>query len=168
MIGTKTMKKISNELLLQVLRFALPIGLRVPTAPAISFGQALERSGFGPNPAPVQPPVDAFRADLGELDPNNGQSFTSGRREVNWDHIPNQVTSELGFLPPNDFNSNAPAGTDLDSTARPAFGAQIQRRSLSHRAETGAPVRFGNIDPSNTNEFQTFLAQRRFSSVTYL
>jgi hypothetical protein len=43
----------------------------------------------GTLPAAITDTVDAFRAALGGgLNPNNPVSFTSGRREINWDGVP--------------------------------------------------------------------------------
>jgi hypothetical protein len=140
------------------------IGLSLLLFAGTAFAQAVERAAFGPNPAAIQPTVDLFRADLGALNPNTGQSFAGGRREINWDDVPDPVLSELGFMPPNYYNTNIPAGIVLDSTAGPVFGLQIQPMRLSYRAETGVRVRFGNINPSYTNEFQTFSAQRLFTT----
>ena len=59
----------------------------------MTFAQSIERAAFGANPAAIQAAVDQFRADLGSLNPNNGQSFGSGRREINWDGVPNNLAS---------------------------------------------------------------------------
>ena len=67
------------------------------------------RTASGANPAAIQAAVDQFRADLGSLNPNNGQSFTNGRREINWDGVPDQFASPNN-MPANFFNVNSPRG----------------------------------------------------------
>jgi len=66
----------------------------------------------GSDPASIQGTVDAFRAELGALNPNPspGVSFPGGRREINWDGVPN------GFAAPNNlpayfFNANSARGS---------------------------------------------------------
>ncbi len=72
---------------------------RVPTILTI-------REATGATPAAIQATVDAFRADLGA---NNGTggTFTSGRREVSWDDVPD-VAAAPNPLPVNFYN--APEG----------------------------------------------------------
>lgn len=53
--------------------------------------------------------VDAYRAALGALNPNNGSSFGSGRREINWDAVPDTF-SDPNLLPGNFFNQTTPGG----------------------------------------------------------
>ena len=60
-------------------------------------------SATGPNPAAIQGTVDAYRAALGTLNPNVAGSFGTGRREINWDGVPDQF-SALSNLPVNFFN----------------------------------------------------------------
>jgi hypothetical protein len=47
--------------------------------PAVNVQQAA-----GTSAAAIQSAVDAYRADLGALNPNVAGSFGSGRREINW------------------------------------------------------------------------------------
>jgi hypothetical protein len=126
--------------------------------------QAIERAAFGANPASIQAAVDQFRADLGALNPNNGQSFKSGRREINWDGVPDSVASP-NAMPPDFFNVNSPRGVVFTSTAGPVvIGPQLQPFQISSTLASGVPVRFGNINPTYTNEFQAFSQQRIFTT----
>src|SRR5215472_15055664 len=63
---------------------------------------------LGASPAGIQGAVDAFRAFLG---PNNGVggTFPDGRREINWDGVPDAF-ADPNDLPPNFFNANSPRG----------------------------------------------------------
>src|SRR5213592_5197134 len=67
-------------------------------------------SASGSSPAGIQATVDAYRADLGSLNPNVAGSFGSGRREINWDGVPD-ASSAPNLLPANFFNVNSPRGT---------------------------------------------------------
>ena len=55
------------------------------------------RQGGGANAAAAQAIVDQFRTDLAGANNGVGGSFTSGRREVNWDGVPDS------FSEPNNF-----------------------------------------------------------------
>jgi hypothetical protein len=70
-------------------------------------------SSSGPNAASIQGSVDGFRSDLGT---NNGVggSFTSGRREINWDGVPAGF-SDPNNLPGNFFNSNSARGAVFET-----------------------------------------------------
>ena len=69
-------------------------------------------SASGAGPAAIQSTVDAFRASLGTLNPNNGQSFPSGRREINWDGVPDAF-AEPNTLPADFFNTTSTRGLVL-------------------------------------------------------
>ncbi len=53
---------------------------------------AVTRTATGADPAAIQAAVDAFRTDLGG---NNGVggSFATGRREINWDGVPDAFSA---------------------------------------------------------------------------
>ena len=116
----------------------------------------LSFSASGSNPAGIQATVDAFRADLGAVNANVTGSFVTGRREINWDGVPDALSSPFA-LPGNFFNSNSPRGVLLTT---PGSGFQV-----SATAASGVTVRFGNIDASYSAEFQTFSPQRLFTAI---
>ena len=67
---------------------ALAVSLPCPPhadggAPPVNVQQAA-----GTSAAAIQSAVDAYRADLGALNPSVAGSFGSGRREINWDGVP--------------------------------------------------------------------------------
>ena len=129
----------------------------------VASAQVIERAASGTGAAAIQATVDQFRGDLG---PNNGigGSFTSGRREINWDAVSN-VFSAPNLMHPNFFNTNSPRGAVFSSTAGPVItGGLLQSFQVSSTAASGTPVRFGNINPTYTNEFQTFSAERLFTT----
>lgn len=113
-------------------------------------------SATGSAPASIQGTVDAFRASLGTLNANVAGSFGSGRREINWDGVPDAFSAPNN-LPANFFNSISPRGVEFTT---PGVGFQV-----SANAGSVAPVEFGNIDPSYPGIFATFSAQRLFSAL---
>ncbi len=109
----------------------------------------------GTDPASIQASVDAFRSSLGALNPNVAGSFGTGRREINWDGVPDAFASPNSF-PANFFNVNSPRGVVFSTSGT---GFQVS-------ANAGiAPVRFGNIDATYPDIFSTFSPQRLFTSL---
>jgi cell division septation protein DedD len=121
-----------------------------------AFGAAVTFSGTGANAAGIQTTVDAFRTALGTLNANVAGSFASGRREINWDGVPDALSAP-NLLPANFFNVNSPRGVVFST---PGTGFQV-----SANAASGTPVEFGNINPTYTAIFQTFSAQRLFTAL---
>jgi hypothetical protein len=114
------------------------------------------RSASGANAAAIQNEVEKFRTDLGVLNANVANTFPTGRREVNWDGVPDQFDSPNAF-PANFFNSNSPRGVVFKTD-----GTGFQNSS---NTASGIPVRFGNINPAYTTEFSTFSPQRLFTPI---
>jgi hypothetical protein len=90
------------------------------------------------------------------LNPNVAGSFGSGRREINWDGVPDALAAPNN-LPANFFNVNSPRGV-VFTTAGTGF-------QVSANAGTGAPVKFGNINATYPGLFQTFSPQRLFTAL---
>ena len=112
-------------------------------------------SASGPNSAAIQTTVDAFRFALGTLNPNVAGSFGSGRREINWDGVPNALAAPSN-LPANFFNTTSPRGVTF---ATPGTGFQVS-------ANAGvAPIEFDNLNPTYSSLFTTFSAQRLFTAL---
>lgn len=112
-------------------------------------------SAGGANPAAIQSTVDAYRNSLGPLNANVAGSFGSGRREINWDGVPDALAAPSN-LPANFFNSNSPRGVVFST---PGAGFQV-----SANAAAGA-VEFGNINAGYPALFSTFSAQRLFTAL---
>jgi len=139
-------------------------GLFVAAFVTAGSAQATVRTASGATPASIQAAVDQFRADLGALNPNNGQSFKTGRREINWDGVGDGASSPNSILP-DFFNFNSPRGVMFSSTAGPFVqGTIAQPMQISSSAASGVPVRFGNINPTYTNEFKAFSEQKIFTT----
>ncbi len=133
------------------------IGLVAVTMALPLFSQAqIITTGSGSTPADITGTVNTFRTSIGTLNPNVVGSFGSGRREINWDGVPDTLSAPNN-LPANFFNANSPRGAVFST---PGTGFQV-----SATAASGTPVRFGNIDPSYPNTFQTFSPQRLFTSL---
>ena len=115
-------------------------------------------SATGNNAAAIQASVDAFRAALGTLNPNVAFSFGTGRREINWDGVPDSLAAPNNF-PANFFNVNSPRGV-VFSTPGPGF--QVSANAVN---PTSTPIEFGNINASYPNLFATFSPQRLFTAL---
>jgi hypothetical protein len=128
------------------------------TVAATSAEAAAERidSAAGANAAAIQSTVDDFRARLGVLNPSNGLSFPSGRREVNWDGVPDN-RSAPNPLPPDFFNTTSPRGLVLS-------GAPVFSVSADQVNPTATPVRFGELDPGYPAQLAMFSPQRLFAA----
>jgi hypothetical protein len=111
----------------------------------------------GATPADIQPTVNAFRAHLGH---NNGigGTFIGGRREINWDGVPDQFAAP-NLMPANFFNSNSPRGVVFFT---PGTGFEVSANTIN---PTNTPVRFGNIRANFPNIFSTFSPQRLFTAL---
>ena len=119
----------------------------------------LIRSGSGANAAAIQTAVDQFRTDLGALNSNVAGSFGTGRRQINWDGVPDALAAPNN-LPADFFNVNSPRGA-VFSTAGTGF--QVSANSSN---PTSTPVEFNNINPTYSSLFTTFSAQRLFTSIS--
>src|SRR6266478_5085800 len=131
-----------------MLTFALPMA--APQAAEIIF------SASGTSPAGIQATVDAYRTDLGTLNANVAGSFGSGRREINWDGVPDALSAP-NPLPANFFNVTSPRGV-VFTTAGTGF-------QVSATAASGTAIEFGNINPTYPSLFQTFSPQRLFTAL---
>ncbi len=119
------------------------------------------RQGSGANTAALQAIVDQFRADLGGANNGVGGSFISGRREINWDGVPD-IFSEPNNLPLDFFNINSPRGV-IFNAVEDETGAALNQFAVSSTTASGVPVRFGNINANYSTIFTTFSAQRLFT-----
>ena len=120
-----------------------------------AFGAPIVRQACGANAAGIQATVDQFRTDLGALNANVVGSFPSGRREINWDGVPN-ASAAPNNLPADFFNVNSPRGVVFST---PGTGFQVS-------ANAGiAPIEFDNINATYSATFTTFSPQRLFTAL---
>ena len=94
-----------------------------------------------------------FRNLLGNL--NTTPGATSGRREINWDGVPDTM---VGQALPNDFFN--PTGVDAPVA---------QQRGLLYASNVGefqvSNRNFSNIDPATTGEFSAFSGAKTFANI---
>jgi hypothetical protein len=114
-------------------------------------------SAAGANAAEITPTVDSFRAALGTLNPNDGSHHNSGRREINWDGVPDGFADPIAF--PSDF---------FNSTTIPGRS----RGALFTTPGTGFLVSADSSNPSSTapnfgfsSDFVAFSQERLFTPV---
>ena len=112
----------------------------------------------GATPADILTEVTAFRDFLGNNNGIGSTFFGIGRREINWDGVPDAFSAP-NLLPANFFNSNSPRGVVFFT---PGTGFQVSANSIN---PTNTPVRFGNIHPVYPALFSTFSPQRLFSAL---
>lgn len=124
-------------------------------APARTAANPFIFQAAGPNAGAIQPTVDAFRTQLGTLNPNVAGSFPGGRREINWDGVPDSLSAPNN-LPANFFNVNSPRGAVFST---PGSGFQVSGNAGV------APIEFDNINASYSGNFATFSPQRLFTAV---
>lgn len=140
----------------------ISIGLLMLVLAYSVFPAQVSRTASGANAAAIQATVDQFRADLGGANNGVGGSFVNGRREINWDGVPDSFSAP-NFLPVDFFNINSPRGVVFSTNS--TFGdtsAFIVSADSNNPTTTG--VRFSDIDPSYNSIFTTFSAERLFTA----
>ena len=128
-------------------------------APHLIQAAPVVRSASGASTADVQAAVDGFRTDVslgGALNAPNTGPFVNGRREINWDGVPD-AAADPNALPGTFFNNNSKRGAVLTTP-----GTSL---SVSANAATATPVRFGSINAAYSANFQTFSPQRLFAAL---
>jgi hypothetical protein len=106
--------------------------------------------------------VQEFRQILGGVD-NGGDpgEKPSGRRELNWDGVPDELAAPFD-LPGNYFN--APTAPRARGAVLSTPGTAVQVSADSDNPSS-AGVRFSNINPAYANVFRTFSPERLFSPI---
>ena len=138
-------------------RFAIP-GLFLLACAPLAHGAAVTFSASGSATTDIQTTVDAFRIALGTLNANVAGSFGSGRREINWDGVPD-ARAAPNLLPADFFNVNSPRGVVFST---PGTGFEVSANATN---PTSTPIEFGDLNATYPAEFQTFSAQRLFTSL---
>lgn len=127
-----------------------------PGAPATPTPQVVSGAGD------ITAVVEAYRALLGADNGGEPVSPGNGRREINWDSLPDDLAA------PNDYAADlfnaatAPRARGIVLTTE--AGAVLQ---VSADADNAAGVlpRFGHLNPAYAQAFQTFSGERLFSPV---
>jgi hypothetical protein len=109
----------------------------------------------------IESAVERFRSLLG---PDNGGGpggRATGRREINWDAVPDELAAP-----------NALPGDFFNATAAPRARGAVLSTPGDHVAvsadadnPSGAAVRFGDVNPSYTDTFRVFSPERLFSPI---
>jgi hypothetical protein len=109
----------------------------------------------GTSAAAIQSAVDAYRNDLGTLNPAAPGSVGSGRREIAWDGVPDALSAP-NLLPGDFFNVTSPRGVVFSTRGT---GFQVS-------ANAGvAPIEFDNLNPTYSGQFTPFSPQRLFTAL---
>jgi hypothetical protein len=105
--------------------------------------------------------VNDYRALLGALNPNVAGSFAAGRREINWDGVPDAFSAPNPF-PADFFNQNTPGRARGAVFGTPGSSLQV---SASATNPTLTLVEFGNINPTYPGFFAPFSPQKLFTAI---
>jgi hypothetical protein len=144
-------------------------GIAVDMRPAL--GQAVVREGVGANAAAIQAIVDQFRADLGALAaPGASTGDPNRRREVNWDGVPDNLSSGGGAFPGDFFNQPAAFPTagrirGIQFTTTGGFEVSADSDSDNDGSPGPVPMLFGNHSPENADDYAAFSPERIFGLV---
>lgn len=111
------------------------------------------RQGTGADAAGLQAIVDQFRTDLGGANNGLGGSFISGRREINWDGVPDAFAEPNNF-PVDFFNVNSPRGV-IFNAVEDETGAALNQFAVSSTTASGVPVRFSSLNANYSTIFTT-------------
>ena len=138
-----------------VFPFALPVLAALTVAPASAA--PIVYTGAGADAGAITTVRDLFRADVGGgTVPGANGLFGGLRREINWDGVPEGFAAP-NSLPLNFFSVSSPRGVVFST---PVTGVAVSANSAA------GPVRFDNINPTYSQIFQTFSAQRLFSAIS--
>jgi hypothetical protein len=125
---------------------------------SVQSSQPIIRTAAGFNAGSIQLAVDQFRADLGGIDNKSNSSAIGGRREINWDGVPDDFASP-NSLPGEFFNTTVPRGVRFST---PGSGFQVSADSSN---PSGTPVEFANLNSRYPASFVPFSPERLFTPV---
>jgi len=141
----------------------------VGTVCVVGLGLGAGSAGAGGNPKPtlvkgsgdISDAIAEYQTLLGADNGGVPQTFSSGRREINWDAVPDEFSQPNGY-PPDFFNApQAPRARGVVlSTPGDHLGVSADSDNPS-----GAAVRFGDINPTYVDTFRTNSAEKLFSPV---
>lgn len=142
-------------------RITIALVALILSLPTVVLAAPVVFEASGASPADIQTAVNAFRAFLGALNPNVPGSFPDGRREINWDAVPDAFSSPNN-LPAGFFNQPVAGRARGVVFFTPGTGFQVSADSVN---PTNTPVRFGNIHPVFPQLFSTFSPERLFTAL---
>jgi hypothetical protein len=123
-------------------------------APTVIKGAARTVAG-------IRPTVNAFRNMFGGDNGGVPGGDPAGRRELNWDTVPDTFASPNAL--PSDF-FNAATAPRARGIVLKTPGDHVAVSADRHNPD-GARVRFGDINPSYPAQFKAFSQERLFSPV---
>ncbi|HYG75974.1 MAG TPA: hypothetical protein VEK08_13300 [Planctomycetota bacterium] len=124
---------------------------------------AAEFTAAGADPVSITGKVDEFRTALGGVNNGTGPGTTSGRREINWDAVPDDRASPSIF--PDDFFKTT-RGLVMSAVAVPGITGGIGFEVSADAVNPTATLpRFGNINPAYTETFAPFTPERLLTIV---
>jgi hypothetical protein len=109
----------------------------------------------------IQAIMDQYRALLGPDNGGTAGSQPTGRREINWDGVPDDQAAP-NFLADDFFNTNVGTRARGAVFSTPGDGVQV---SADASNPSGALPSFGNINPSYQQTFPPFSTERVFSPI---
>ncbi|MBI5361680.1 MAG: hypothetical protein HZA53_00785 [Planctomycetes bacterium] len=109
----------------------------------------------------IRAAVDQYRAMLGPDNGNGPGAHPTGRREINWDKVPDEKAAP-NFLPGDFFNGSAAPRARGALLSTPGTGLQASA-SATNAAKT--PVAFGHVNASYSKAFPRFSEERLFSPI---
>ena len=109
----------------------------------------------------IQAALDEYRSLLGDNNGGTAGSQASGRREINWDGVPDSLAAPH-FLPLDFFNTDLPNRARGAVFSTPGDGVQV---SADADNPDVAATSFGNINAYYTTTFPPFSAERVFSPI---
>ena len=119
-----------------------------------SISEGIANTAFG-----LFPIVNQFRTSLGADNGGVPGSQGSGRREIDWDDVPD-VLATPDFLPENFYNLGFDPLARGIELSTPGTGFQV---SATNASTVG--TRFSNINPNYNQSFSTFSAERLFTPI---
>lgn len=122
--------------------------------PALAFAAPVVFQAAGSAPVDIAGAVEDFRNFLG-ANHGVGGTFTGGRREINWDGVPDRFSAP-NDMPADFFNANSPRGAVFFT---PGSGFQVSGR------QGVAPIEFDNLRPNASRKFAVFSPPRLFTAL---
>jgi hypothetical protein len=104
--------------------------------------------------------IDDFRQLFGTNNGGGPGPFTGGYREINWDTVPDEISAPADYAPDLFNATKEPLARGVILTTSGTL-----RVSADSDNPTNALPRFGEINPIYPDVFQTFSAERLFSTV---
>jgi hypothetical protein len=162
---------MAMKAMIPVRRAYVLLGAAAILGPALAgcSGAPTKATAAAPTPQPIvvsgagdiTGAVQRYRALLGADNGGAPGPKPNGRREINWDKVPDEMAAP-NFLPADFFNAPEAPRARGAHLSTPGLGVQASADSdnPSHTA-----VRFGHINPGYSRIFKTFSEERVFSPV---